>query len=228
MDGISRCLSSPVPFAVGAVHGLFRPLTLARLGQCEAFLLSKRKTVLDSVEQSVAAIDMHPASAAKLLEKVYAEVKADKAIRYVTYKEMHEWLNSYQGCYYTAWLCLRKDFPQFATVASSREFFAKTDKDFIASFLAARHKSSGTDAISTMEWPANDSGLPDKFIPWRRIFRSLAMEYGWGPKKVGKLTLWSLQVYTADEKNLGGTQKLSGEAAREHAMSNRQAKKLMR
>jgi hypothetical protein len=49
-------------------------------------------------------------------------------------------------------------------------------------------------------------------MPWRRICRTLAREYGFTPQQVGKMTTYQIRTYMAPESDLGpGTFRVSAE-----------------
>lgn len=216
MDGLSRCLGCPVPLDVAGSCRLVRPMTLRRLGMCEAAILSKRTTVFDEVCSSMGELDLAPSVQESLGWEAYNDTKADRAIRTVAISELQDWMNTPNGLAFTAWLCLGRSDP-FATLESSSQFVRSSGPDFRRAFARARDMASGTDLLSTFEWPSQDPVPPRpskserKYsgVPWKRIFRFMAQEYRMNPREVGRLTMWNLKIYTLEEEAVGGKTKMS-------------------
>jgi hypothetical protein len=218
MDGVCRPLGCPATITFGGRLGLVRPLTLWKIGLCEQHILGRRRTPLDAARDVLEMLDPSADVAHKIVAKAHAEMRdpANKAERYVTSQHFQAWLDTPEGRWFTGWLCLRKSFPAFSTPEGSREEFWKADADWIDAFSAARDRASGTDVLSNLEWPDSGGGV-QKFMPWKRIFRYAASEYGFTKRDVGAWTLWDLQLYTCEEEKLGGTRKLTGDEMRAKA-----------
>jgi hypothetical protein len=215
MDGLFRCASPPVIFDVAGTPALLRPMTLGVIGSCESFLMLDRRNLAEVVEDEADALNFTEAARNEMRWKAHDDLKADRSLRVVTVDRISEWLYEPQGVAHTAFWCLKDSgVPAFATPAGSEAFVRKAGPAWILAFIRARDHASGTDLLSSLDWPAAESRQEaggsgvKKFIAWRSLYRKFAEAYHWTPPMTNTLTLYSVKVFSCDEKELGGTKKV--------------------
>jgi hypothetical protein len=215
MDGVCRPLGCPATIRFGGRLGLVRPLTLWKIGVCEQHILGRRRTPLHAARDTLAMLDPPEGVARGIIDGAVAEMRdpANRADRYVTVAQFQDWLGEPEGLWFTGWLCLRRSFREFRTPERSRKQFSAAERGWLRDFADARDRASGTDLLSNAEWSGSGEGR-DRFMPWKRVLRFAASEYGFTKEDVGRWTLWDLQLYTCEEDKLGGTKRVDGEAAR--------------
>jgi len=81
--------------------------------------------------------------------------------------------------------------------------------------------------LGKLDWPEPDGGGGpgdlDKPIPWRRIIRRLANDFGFTAAEVGQMTLYQIKIFLRNEKDLGGEYLVS--AAEWRRMKRERARK---
>jgi hypothetical protein len=218
MDGISRALGESVPVALGGETYLLAPITLGIFGICENRILLRRKTPIEAAGPLLVTTS-DPVLRQRIVEKTRAELKANPLLRIVTSGEMISWLDSQEGIYLTAWLCLRENHPaEFGTFSITRERYDAASEQERLDFLKARNHVSGLSELCTLDWPQEEDMVPAAALErkkkiegqiyrranWRLNFRKIVTE-GFGGMdldSVRRLTIYQWRMLTSDEKSL--------------------------
>jgi hypothetical protein len=206
---------------------LAEPMRLWALASAEQFCLIHREHPLDRVSRTLEALAGRPSLAKHLSDMATADMRRDRKTRMVQVAELEHWLETLPGVAYSAWCMLSKVNPACLCLEDVEAHVETMSREELSRFCRARDMAAGMDVLASLDWRgrADDEKLvrPErlkkrreeearrgpKYIPWRRIFRFFATEYGWGPDQVGMLTFWHVKLYTAEEAELGGVQSLT-------------------
>lgn len=209
MDGICRCLAPSVSVRLQGRTFRIRPLRLKHIAALEAMVLAERKSPIDVVRDKSDAFVARPDIGDSLFQRAIDVCWKDKATRVWTRSDFNQWFDSSRGI---AWslqhMVYSKGKRAFGSARKVIEFIQKCPAKELREFVRRRDQVNGTDVLSLLDWPAG-GGSGSKFMLWKKCFRYMASEFGWGPRQVGELTLWQLKLYTADEQQLGGVASMS-------------------
>lgn len=214
MDGLFRCAAPAVLFTAGGRLVPLKPMTVGVLAACESYIVLARGNVADEVEDTADRLGLSNEQRDQMRWKAYEELKADRTLRFVKVRDLADWMYTADGVIHTAYWCLKDSgLKAFTTPEGAEKQIVKEGPEWIKSFLRARDHASGIDLLSSMDWPdVEEKGRPDgKYRPisWRLIYRKFADAYGWPPSVVDSLTLYDVKIYSCEEKELGGTMKVS-------------------
>jgi hypothetical protein len=188
---------------------LMEPLTLGRLGVCEQYCLSLRRTPFDKVAPLLVACDGNADVQEQLWMAAYNELDGDRGQRLVTYEDLLKWLDTAAGVAFTAWLCLQNNpRPPFLWLEMAESYYARAFQDRpgeIDFFRRVRNQISGLDLFASLDFPpAEESAVRPKYMPWRKIIHAYAAQWHWPFEWVARMTLYHVKLYPADENALGG------------------------
>jgi hypothetical protein len=206
---------------------LAEPMRLWALASAEQFCLIHRQHPLDRASSALAALAGRPALQKHLFDMAYSDMRRDRRTRMVTVTELEHWLETLPGIAYSAWCMLHRVHERFLCLEDVEAQVEAMQPAELTAFCRARDMAAGMDVLASLDWRgrADDEKLvrPERlkkrreeeerrgprFIPWRRILKFFATEYGWGPDQVGMLTFWHVKLYTAEESELGGVQSMT-------------------
>lgn len=203
-------------FRIGGRTVPVGPLRMRHWAEMEQRLLFLRPTnPIPEVAKVVPMLD-DPALAERLIETANADLRSDKARRVVKLSEMMGWINEPDGLAYSAWCCLRETAgPDFSSLEQVEGALADLDRHDIMEFARLRDQISGTDLLANADWPDPNQGVrPDRrerrrqqaekvFIPWRRVYVTLAYNCAFGPEVIGEMTFYQAKVYMSKPEDVG-------------------------
>lgn len=215
MDGLGRAIGAPGTWRAwsGEMY-LVSPLTLGDLGTVENHLLAQRQHPLEIIESELHKLpdDAHRTF---LIDRAKSDLRKKKFI--VTVSELMEWIETWEGTQFTAWLCLRQHHELSCYQAGA----LIRDECDGTSFRRVRNLISGLDRATLYDWPdpkyADTDDKKSKPLAYRQLVQSLTIDIGMSIDSIRQLTPYMIKVLCSDKDILKGTRKVSGHAARQFA-----------
>jgi hypothetical protein len=165
-------------------------------------LLAERRSPLDVAMSLIEGLS-DPAVARDVFRRGYAACRTDRDHRVIQARNLFRWLNEPEGVAFTVATLLRYrgGRPPFHgdPKRAARWLTEKATGDELREFVRRRNLCSGLDLVTQMDWPRGGRG--GKYIPWRRIFHSLAEA---GYTRLRSLTLYQVRNLCAEDDELGG------------------------
>lgn len=149
MDGLSRAVGSGLPWTVGDVTYMLRPITLDDYGTIENILLEARKSPIQLAKESLSGLS------ADLQKALLADALKMEVTRknYVSSTEIAEFIDSKPGVIYIIWLMLRREQPGM-TRERVAELINKLNEDKMQKLIELRDQVSGLGAMGNSTGPA--------------------------------------------------------------------------
>lgn len=209
MDGIGRALGAPAWVHLAGQDYFLRPLDLAGIASCENHILVSRSSPVDDLTAALER-ETNPSPIAVeiwngLIQRAFQLIRTDKSYRVVAAEDLHNWLSTPDGLAYSGWYCLGRGRSRARAFASPTRARARlcADAKLSSAFKRARDIVSGTDVLANLDWPERmkhpRTGKVieqphSKYINWRQLIADLVSAVHWGPREIGRLTLYVLHI----------------------------------
>lgn len=216
MNGLCRAVPSSSAIRLAGRSFTLTALRLVDMASAETLLVAQRDPIGPATD--LVSLVGEALAGGHLLGAQQA-VRRERHLREATLAEVLDWFTTPDGLAFALHRVLRTGSVQ--ALASWEEgcvLVAHLDKGDYLLALRWLLAVSGLDYAGNLDWEAppalrvgreQRSAEPARAIPWKRILRKCALDFGWTPAQVGELTWWQLQVYLAEENQLGGITKMS-------------------
>ena len=222
MDGAERAFAAPGFVALRGQEYRAWPFTMNHWAELGMFLTLSRPSASE-LARSASWKFRDCGLEGRLINIAMAETRKDL---YIKMADAEQFRDSLKGTAFRLWCQIRRNDKRALTRQNVADLFWKefstkaesggSDSAVEWAILLRSRLSiiSGEDDRAELDWPSHDKGNDAlsrlmkarggyQPIPWRRILRSFAENYGWTPEKVGRMTLYQIRVYWEKESNLG-------------------------
>lgn len=219
MDGLCRAVGGRVDIRLQNRTYFLRPLTLGDLASAEFHLLAKHQNPVERAERALQNSALPPGVRQTILERAEDEIRYDRSHRVVRADDVLTWLLGAAGRTFVAFHLLEKrpGKPRFKDWDQARRWLA-TLTDAERRELSRRFEMvSGFDVLSRLEWPEHGPGVSGRYVPWKKLAKTLIEAYHFDAAQLSGLTLTQVRVLMTPLEELGGTRTLTGKAAQAFA-----------
>lgn len=215
MDALCRAIGAEALVTLAGQEYLLAPMTLGTIGLVENFLLLRRTLPTDTIRPML--VKASPAARRQLFAMARTEMRGDLRHRIVTTEEFSQFIDSSEGIIFTAWACLRVNYPaEFRTRRATEAVLESGTKDEIVALVRARDAISGLGLLNDLDWRQATDMMPPEAVrrrvqrsrergalmPWRANFRALAEEAGIPIETLKGLTLYQYRILCVAKEEL--------------------------